>query len=1244
MSTETKYDWERLNSIFQALPLPTLVWQAEEGDFELIDYNEAAVGFLGDKLKKCKSIKASSFYENEPNILIDLKKSYREKSCIERVLAYGGGNSGQTNYITIKHIYVQPDIILVQIQEDDKPKEPKKVVLDQVKQLSVFIENSPAATAMFDTEMRYVAVSNKWLSDNKLEGKDLVGKSHYEVVPDIRKEWKIIHQRCLNGSIEKKDEDFFTRNDGSVEWIKWEVQPWYTEPDKIGGIIMFTEDITERKTKEELFKKMNEKLSAQNELLRQAKEKLQLNESRLVEAQYAAKIGSWETELSNLNVVWSAETFSIFELDSSVFNPSHESFLEYVHEEDKETVNSAFVNSFNSRAYHSIEHRIITGKGNLKYVEERWKVHKNKEGEPVRIFGSCQDITERKMIELELSSSKRKIIENEYRLKLAVDAAQLGVWDWNFLKNEVVWNSIMDEIHGLEKNFEGDKYEVWVNSLHAEDKEKVIAKLKNSIDSLENLHSSYRIVKSDGEIAYIKADAIVLRNEQGEPYRMIGINKDITAQKISENKLVEYKHFFQNSNDFLNISNTEGFFEIVNKRMVKTLGYSEKELLGKLYYEVLHPDDVGTVINEVEMLSTHGKTQNFQVRHSKKNGEIIWIEWSVTPDKSNNRIYSIGRDITERKKVSELIKYQFENAPDIILVVNKELIVESINRGFTHLTEEFIGKYCLDFLPEESKSITEQTLKKCFETGKRYEIEHTVGFGRWVRSRFVPMVIDGEINQVMIFGTDITSQKQAEKELKESEEKYRAITENITDAIILVDKEFNLLYRSPANYKITGYTSDDFLNIDVSSLVHKEDLTKSLLHFQEVYSVPNSSSNFKVRILHKQGHWLWVEGSIVNLLDNPSIGAIVMSFRDVSDRIKVEEELALASLIVNSSEDAIFSKTSDNIINSWNHGAESIFGYTAEEIIGQSIYLLIPPDLHEEERRISDTTLKAKPIKYLETQRIRKDGSIIDVSLTISPILNESNQVIGSSKIMRDITSRKKLENERNKVIDDLVQRNRDLEQFSYIVSHNLRAPAANILGISSLIQSLDLISTEKELVSGLAQSAVGLDIVIKDLNYILQKKREVNEKKVCVKFSEIISGIKASIASWIEQENVTLISDFSPLEEMVTIKSYVFSIFYNLITNSIKYRHPERDPVIEIKSHIQKNGFKIVFIDNGLGIDLEKKSDQVFGLYKRFHFHTEGKGMGLYMVKNQLEALGGKISIQSKVNVGTEVTIEFEN
>lgn len=887
MSDVTKQDWERLNSVFQATPLPTFIWQASiADDFELIDFNKAAVDFAGEKLKGNLNIRASLYYKDEPDILGDFKFCYNEKTTLEREVAYGSNSYGEANFLNVKYLFIQPNLILVQLQEISKLKEVRKVLTDHIKQQAAFIENSPAAIAMFDKEMKYISASNKWVTDYNLKGKEIIGKSHYTIFPEIGKEWKAIHQHCLQGGIEKREEDSFVGVDGVVVWLQWEIHPWYQDSKEVGGIVMFTEDISERKAKEDLIEKMNEKLVAQNELLKQAKEKIELNETRLIEAQHAAKLGSWETDLSTLHVVWSEQTFAIFELDSSVFSPTHDSFLSFVHEEDKEEVSDAFVSSLSSKSYSSIEHRIISAKGNLKYVEEHWRVLKDEQGVASRVFGSCQDITERKLIELELNHSRRQVVENEYRLKLAIDTGELGVWDWDLLGDEVIWNDLMSVIYGIEKDLTRNKYQVWVDSLHPEDKEMEINKLRQAVENLDDYNTSFRIVKGCGEIAYIKADSVILRNERGKPYRIIGINKDITAQKNAENKLVAYKHFFQNSKDFLNISNTKGYCEVVNPQMVKVLGYSEEELLSKSYYELIHPDDQAATSAEVEELSIGNETQNLQLRHLKKSGEYISIEWNVMPDEQTGKIYSIGRDITERKK----------------------------------------------------------------------------------------------------------------------------------------------------------------------------------------------------------------------------------------------------------------------------------------------------------------------------------------------------------------------LEHERNKVIDDLVQRNRDLEQFSYIVSHNLRAPVANIIGISNLIQSHDLIPSEKDLLSGLAQSALGLDTVLRDLNYILKKKREVNENKVPIKFGKLIEGIQSNISSWINQEKVTFITDFSSKDGMLSVKSYLFSVLYNLISNSIKYKHPDRDPIIEIKSYLQENGFKIIFKDNGLGIDLDKSGEELFGLYKRFHFHTEGKGMGLYMVKTQLEAIGGKVYMKSEVNVGTEVTIEFEN
>ena len=128
-----------------------------------------------------------------------------------------------------------------------------------------------------------------------------------------------------------------------------------------------------------------------------------------------------------------------------------------------------------------------------------------------------------------------------------------------------------------------------------------------------------------------------------------------------------------------------------------------------------------------------------------------------------------------------------------------------------------------------------------------------------------------------------------------------------------------------------------------------------------------------------------------------------------------------------------------------------------------------------------------------------------------------------------------------------------------------------------------------------------------------------------------------------INNDQVQIISDFSGAEELVSVRSYLYSIFLNLVSNSIKYKRPGIKPIIEITSAKIKNKIQLTFKDNGLGIDIKNKEDEIFGLYKRFHDHVDGKGLGLFMVKTQVESLGGKIMVASEVNKGSEFRIEFE-
>jgi signal transduction histidine kinase len=156
-----------------------------------------------------------------------------------------------------------------------------------------------------------------------------------------------------------------------------------------------------------------------------------------------------------------------------------------------------------------------------------------------------------------------------------------------------------------------------------------------------------------------------------------------------------------------------------------------------------------------------------------------------------------------------------------------------------------------------------------------------------------------------------------------------------------------------------------------------------------------------------------------------------------------------------------------------------------------------------------------------------------------------------------------------------------------------------------------------------------------------LEIKREIRETKESVSFSTLTEEISSSLSSLLEKEEVQILTDFS-IDVFYGLKNYLFSIFYNLIVNSIKFKQPGKYTIIRIKSQVIKDKLVLTFKDNGRGIDLSRHAGKVFTLYARFHRDIEGKGMGLFIVKTQVEALGGRINIQSSPGVGTEFTIEF--
>ncbi len=245
------------------------------------------------------------------------------------------------------------------------------------KRNTLFVQQAPSAIAMFDTEMRYLAASEQWIKDNKLEGKEIIGRSHYGVFPEIGEDWKAIHRRCLLGAIDKCDEFYFARADGTGQWISWDIRPWYSAGNKIGGLLMYTADISHYKENEALLKEAT---------------------ASLADAQQIAHVGSWVWELPGKELRWSAELYNIYGLEPGAEPASVELFLKVLHPEDRDRVNAELNVAIRGLKPIKTEFRVLRKDGSIRYVDARGEVYQDKNGRATKIVGTIADLTERKKL------------------------------------------------------------------------------------------------------------------------------------------------------------------------------------------------------------------------------------------------------------------------------------------------------------------------------------------------------------------------------------------------------------------------------------------------------------------------------------------------------------------------------------------------------------------------------------------------------------------------------------------------------------------------------------------------------------------------------------------------------------------------------------------------------------------------------------------------------------------------------
>lgn len=484
---------------------------------------------------------------------------------------------------------------------------------------------------------------------------------------------------------------------------------------------------------------------------------------------------------------------------------------------------------------------------------------------------------------------------------------------------------------------------------------------------------------------------------------------------------------------------------------------------------------------------------------------------------------------------------------------------------------------------------------------------------------------DGSVSGLAVVFRNLSQIAQAEQASQHAEMYFRHVLESVPNGLILVDHEqkITLVNRSAEN--MFGYSRDELYGQPIDRLVPDRARALHVDHVKSFMAHPSFRAMGAGRELfgrRKDGSEVPIEIGL-NPIETQDGRFTLAAIIDISARQRAETANRRLVSIVESSDDAIVSKTTDGIITSWNRGAEHLFGYTAQEAIGQSIFMLVPDRLVDEEVQTMDLIRRNERLNHFETRRRRQDGSEVDVSVRLSPIHNSAGDVVGESNIARDISDLKRRDAE-------LQRSNAELEQFAYVASHDLRSP---LRGIADLVDwiSADLgdeppaaVRTNLDRIRLRTQR---MDKLIEDLLTYARAGRAENQMTP-ISLDQLVRSI-------LELQppplgfNVAL--DLG-VEDFLATRTPLETVLRNLLSNAVKH-HDRQDGHIKVRAHHRGQVCEIGITDDGPGVPAEAQ-DRVFKLFQTGGTHS-GSGIGLALTKRIIETHGGRIELKSPVQNG---------
>lgn len=682
-------------------------------------------------------------------------------------------------------------------------------------------------------------------------------------------------------------------------------------------------------------------------------------------------------------------------------------------------------------------------------------------------------------------------------------------------------------------------------------------------------------------------------------------------------------------------------------------------IIGSSFFDVF-PHENTFLKDDIRSILEGEKIIKRKTKHVSEDGTVVWLKWKIklSNEKQQNIILSIENITKQIHQESVLLKAQ-----EVAVIGGWEIDLRTSKLYWTNVTKQIhevpmnynpVLETGINFYKEGYDRETIQALvKNAIEKNEPWDTELKLVTAKnneiWVRAIGEPEFFDGKC--VRLFGTfqDIDKEKKIDIEYKRATNKLQLATEaakmgiweySIQNENIHFDDQMLAFFEMERK----AFELDPTLT---NTRIHPNDIDLINKAFEDAVS-GKKDIQLEYRIVFEDNRIKYLKADSITKYDkNNNPVSVIGTNYDITPLIETKNNLkmsesAFSGAFENSAVGMSILSNKGILLNINSIFAKNL-GYKKKELVGKHLSEIThPEDLNADLQLIK--TLKENTKNFSKEKRyICKNGEVMYGVVAISPIEELDGSVHHFIGQIIDITPRVTIEKKLKTLLNLTNQQNKGLFNFAHIVSHNLRSHASNLSMLADFLVKEDKPSERKQISKLIKDSTDSLNETVIHLNEVVQVKSDVADKMIPVNLCETLKRVSKGASADISKYDVKITTDIDENEVLNAVPAYAESIFLNLLTNSIKYKHPDRNPEIHISATKINKKLLIRFEDNGLGINLNKHRSKIFGMYKTFHKHKESKGIGLFITKNQIEAMAGSIEVESEVNVGTTFTMIFK-